>query len=784
MRKELIVLDPTITRESWGESYISFAPFTAFLKEKISAGDGIKIHYFQYVLDIILAHPGLQGHIAVEDMHRYHHIMELVATIAYPLMKDEAEFFLAFGNPMTPEVFYGSDAFYQLVSTHSKSSPAEPQAAGSAVKQMQYEQVLHQFYNYTREKSKEWVQGFINPASGLYRYYRININRRFTHVESRVAVPNLAKNEMDACFTCADGMKKLEKLLPLSEMTASGFTVITLTEVTGSHAVEQIGREVAGIDMKHSEAAFGRIQRLLQTLAGNEDYGFGIMPVFTINKRAALLYENFPYSIIVRACLEQGVPKKQFDLFIKAFLKEPAVITHSPDTPARVLPIPIRDALDSSGLRFYSLEPVYAGNRLAGIFEISRRLPAIGDDATCRANILPALPFVARLLQYFIAKFNFKIESIIKEQFTNIQPAVQWKFNEAAWHYFRNHEVEKKAAPVESISFGGVYPIYGAIDIQDSTIERNKALRQDLLLQLNLLKQIIVSATAGSRSGSLKAVMASTDHWLGQLGGFLTIEQELQVNDFLELKVWPWLKRLRDQADDELIAGISNYERAAGEELGEAHGERRKLESSIRAINTAVGQYLDFFKLELQSTYPCYFEKLRTDGVEYDIYMGQSIAPKMPFKAVHLQETRRLQLQSMAAICRLTNSLLPQLPHPLQTTQLIFVHSRPIDISFRNDERRFDVEGAYNIRYHIIKKRIDKVHVHTIGERLVQPGKIALVFYEEKDVKEYRQYIQQLQEQDILMDDLEQLELEELQGVSGLKALRVGVTVSSLQYND
>jgi hypothetical protein len=87
------------------------------------------------------------------------------------------------------------------------------------------------------------------------------------------------------------------------------------------------------------------------------------------------------------------------------------------------------------------------------------------------------------------------------------------------------------------------------------------------------------------------------------------------------------------------------------------------------------------------------------------------------------------------------------------------------------------VEGAYNIRYQIIKKRIDKVCIKGTNERLTQVGKIAIIYFNSKDADEYIKYIQYLQEQDTLLNDLEELELEELQGVRGLKALRVGVNM-------
>ncbi|MNY52997.1 hypothetical protein D3C86_1887180 [compost metagenome] len=89
------------------------------------------------------------------------------------------------------------------------------------------------------------------------------------------------------------------------------------------------------------------------------------------------------------------------------------------------------------------------------------------------------------------------------------------------------------------------------------------------------------------------------------------------------------------------------------------------------------------------------------------------------------------------------------------------------------------MEGAYNIRYQVIKKRIDKVHVKGTGERLTQPGKIALVYFNSKSAEEYVGYVRYLQEKNTLLDDLEFFDLEDLQGVTGLKALRVGVNLES-----
>jgi len=137
------------------------------------------------------------------------------------------------------------------------------------------------------------------------------------------------------------------------------------------------------------------------------------------------------------------------------------------------------------------------------------------------------------------------------------------------------------------------------------------------------------------------------------------------------------------------------------------------------------------------------------------------------------------QLKTMADAAKITQQLLPSLKVPLQSTQLILIHSQPISISFRRDERKFDVEGSYNIRYEIIKKRLDKVHIKDTSERLTQPGKIAMVYSNQKELPEYEEYIRFLQKKNILKPYIEMLELEELQGVKGLKAIRVEINLDT-----
>jgi hypothetical protein len=125
------------------------------------------------------------------------------------------------------------------------------------------------------------------------------------------------------------------------------------------------------------------------------------------------------------------------------------------------------------------------------------------------------------------------------------------------------------------------------------------------------------------------------------------------------------------------------------------------------------------------------------------------------------------------------HQLRDRLPIPLETTHLILVQHAPLSIRFRFDEKRFDVDGAYDIRYEIVKKRIDKALIQGTAERVTQPGKVALIYSQPGEAQEYRAYIEYLQSLGYLAGGVEQLDLEELQGVHGLRALRVQVALDS-----
>jgi hypothetical protein len=253
-------------------------------------------------------------------------------------------------------------------------------------------------------------------------------------------------------------------------------------------------------------------------------------------------------------------------------------------------------------------------------------------------------------------------------------------------------------------------------------------------------------------------------------------DAEVSVHDFLKREFEPVISHLvesfpalRDKADQ--------YIQALDPVLGVVYQKRSEFEESLTLINETISAYIEEEEDLAQSMFPHYFEKYKTDGIEYNIYIGASLVESGNYNQIYLKNLRLWQLLTMCEIARRTRLLKSTLKIPLETTQLILVHSLPLSIRFRIDERHFDVDGAYNIRYEIIKKRIDKAIIKGTNERLTQPGKIVIIYSQLSEALEYNDYIAYLQERNYLTNQVEKLELEDLQGVKGLKAIRVEVNM-------
>jgi hypothetical protein len=761
---------------------VSFLPYIEYIEQRLEQEKTIKVQFYKAILREFEKHPELRQPLALEDIHRYELLLEyLYVTLSDNMLGEEKDRLWGLSTPLHPVFFYATDTLYNIISYLNSHVSQDITMHHAAFEEerigLVYAFIMARMYDYNRNHKSERFRSIIDPVTGLKKYFRLNFDIRFIRLTAKAPLPELSYEEIQDYFLKPGRLKELQQVLPLDMFFFEGFSVLTLSDVTPEYVVEDFKASLLDKSLFGVDTHYRGIVESLQVMGGCKEIEFGLLPFLTVNEKPVFNKEISEHSVLIGPTCDNSMNEAEIQAGAEQYLNDPRPLYYqSVAKAAEAESHPVfLEGLVRSCIASFALLPVFYNKKLTGVLEVYARKPGMLTEAVL-ARLDPAIPLVGRLFQNNIEQFESRIENIIKENFTSIQAAVQWKFNETAWKFLKDSAESPGNAMIETIAFDHVHPMYGSVDIRNSTIERNYALRLDLQTQFSLLLKTLTALDGLLVFGLLEKLIFECRKWLGLLSEFITANEETQINEFFKMEVDPLLDHFKAHFPETRPA-IDEYLQASLEPGGVVYEHRSNLEQSMLMVTAGVGAYLDSSSAQLQRTFPFYLEKFSTDGVEYDIYIGQSITPEKPFDLLYLKNVRFWQIKSMAAIARLTHALRPQMPTPLETTQLIFAHPNAINISFRTDERRFDVEGAYNTRYQVIKKRIDKVHIKDTAERLTQPGRIAIVYYNAKEADEYIRYIQSLQEQHLLHDDLEMLDLEDLQGVAGLKAIRVGVRV-------
>lgn len=759
---------------------LSLKPFITFLTERISREKTARINFYKYMLEQFNVFPELQYPIEPENTSKYNHLFELIYTALSPVINDENEQLWALSKPIYPCFYYGTNSFYNILldskSGHLRTDLTLPSKEKMDLTMLTnfYNLILLKFYNFSISADQHAVQSVIDHETQLLKYYRLNVDSRFLDIQCKMELPELTlQNVKEYMKDENNSLDILTSLLPPEMFVIQGISIVTFTDVTSEYALEAIKNAI----IDHNECQIGwnstNISSALKSIAGTHLLEFGLLPYITLNNKTVLYNHDGFESVIVREAIKAGVEEDEYTALVDSFVKHPRRLIFPEVNIEEYSTYPMLKLIVDSEIKSYALFPLYYNAKLVGCLELYTHDPSAFNGSTL-SKIETAFPLLAQLFQNIIIDFNNELNNIVTDKFTALQASVQWRFNQAAFNYMKSGGWQKDL-PIEPVYFKDVHPFYGAIDIRNSSVERNLMIRKDMHEHFEIL-QTTFKNLKNLIPGQLEEKFSKPEEWNLSKFDEMSDREIMKTDDYLQRQLPAYLKLLA-AAHPEVSGIVEEYfdVTSAG---GKVFQNRDNYELSMKMINHAVNRHLNDFNAELQEVYPCYFEKFRTDGVEFDIYMGRAIAPDLKYSDSLLYDFRFRQLRAIAEIARTTANLTAHLPLHLETTQLVFVYGKVIDISFRIDEQRFDVEGSYNIRYQMVKKRIDKAHVKDTTERLTQPGKIAIVYFDSKEAKEYLGYIHSLQEQGLLTDLVEHIEVEELQGVEGLKALRVEVAVT------
>lgn len=765
-------------------SALSFVPLVRALEKTVNEGRKGIGQWYKELLDRVYQHPELLKPIHDLDLLDKHRVLidQLMATV-FPVTLSEKDDLYGAAVPFQYRMFHASSKMQQdFMSADGTHIEAPDCATDDRVVQEKlegaYQMILNRFFKANINNDViTTVYNYKDEATGLETYMELELDSRFIDVSAKGDLPklNIDCNAHNHEVTDVMPLSSLMEVLPLSLFEFEGMVLLRLRDVTEREVLNSIRNHLLDLHTFSDSNVFRELQEQVQNLIGLPGINTAIKPFFRVNNHL-VLSEIYTSSNLPNK--KDPTPEQLqyiYQAVIKAFrsTEQPLLIPHINDE--MVIRYPFITMLAEFGYKSAIIAPLFADNHdMLGVLLVVSEAPGTFTGAHI-AKIEPAIPLFKLAMEKSQENLDHQVDRVIKDQFTAVQDAVEWRFTEEALRYL-TRKSKGEQVKIEPIVFQNVYPMYGAIDIRNSSVERNNAIQLDLLEQLNLARDIIASARKEHPFPLLDETSFKLQKYTHSVSNILFADEEIAIMQFLKVELINLFKHLQTILPN-LNKEINKYFNAINSPVEMVYHHRKEYEDSITTINNVVARFIDREQEAAQKIFPHYFERFVTDGVDFNIYIGQSISPDKKFDFFYLKNLKIWQLSTLAKAARLTHQLEKELPLRLQTSQLILAHSHPISISFRTAERKFDVDGAYNIRYEIIKKRIDKVHVKDSNERLTQPGTIAIVYSQPQEAQEYMEYIDFLQNQGLLKGEVQKFDLEELQGVSGLKGLRVAINL-------
>lgn len=633
--------------------------------------------------------------------------------------------------------------------------------------------ILNVYYGYKADFRRPFFYE-IPDASGNLKSYKVLFNADFIEVIKTEKAIDITEEDYLELLENFDNVEVWKKKFPPGSWISKGFVIANMYDATTDVAISKFKESLLRDEMK-DQNFIDEFQSIIQTIFNlpsikvgytvfnDEDKSFERVPdVFNIE--SYILNEKHDETCKTALCSHSHAALfEKHESYCITDVKKYHTLY-----PKNVLYKKLYDQNIQSAI----ITAIITDGKVAGVLEIVSENPH--DLNTVNANKLKdIMPFLEDSVRRSNEKIANELELIIQNECTSIHPSVHWKFKKEAKR-FHKAEMEGRSVSFRELTFEDVYPMYGQIDIKGSSVARNTATQQDLIIELDVVQQIISGINEEEPLPIYEQIRFRINTFLSELKDQLQVDSERNVKRFLKKEIIPLFKHLRKKNDTyrDLVGAYSDI---VDGEKGIVYQHRRAYDESVMLINKTMAAILDGKQHTAQRMYPHYFERFKTDGVEHSLYIGESITKENSFNKIYLYNLRLWQLQAM---CEMENSfyqLKETLPMPLDVASMILVFGSSLSLRFRLDEKRFDVDGTYNARYEVVKKRVDKANIKGTNERITQAGKISIIYSQKEDELEYMKYVRFLQYKKQLGDEVEVVELDDLQGVTGLKAIRVNV---------
>ncbi|WP_299261603.1 GAF domain-containing protein [uncultured Aquimarina sp.] len=632
--------------------------------------------------------------------------------------------------------------------------------------------ILNQYYGYKIDFRRPFFYD-IPDVAGIIRHYRILYNGDFIEVIKTDKARDITEEDVAVLIDNFDNVEIWKEKFPPNSWIFKGIVIANLFDVTTDFALSEFKTSLLKYDKKQGDF-IGSFQNIFRGVFNLPEIKVG----FSNYNEEERVLERVPFKSIdsyilykeYSDCCETALCKGTYhSMFDKS---EPFAVSNV-DKMHKVYPEELMYTnLVKQNIKSAIIAPIENDGKLLGVLEIVS--PNIQELNSINANKLQdIMPYLVDSVLRSKAKAEDELELVIQQECTSIHPSVYWKFRQEAKRFIRA-KVEENPVSFREVVFEDVYPLFGQIDIKGSSDARNSSVQKDLVLQLKAISKVINKVIELDSLPIYEEIRFRINNYISLVTENLQVDSEQRILDFIKNEIKPLFKHLRGN-NVELEGLINQYNNSLDKSSKTLYKHRKAYDESVMLINKKMAALLDKKQEEAQKMYPHYFERFKTDGVEHNLYIGESITKQNSFHKIYLYNLRLWQLQVMCEMENEYYQLKKDLPVALDVASMVLVFNASLSVRFRMDEKRFDVDGTYNARYEVVKKRVDKAKIKGTDQRITEKGKLVIVYSQRSDEMEYIKYINFLQSKNYLEDEIEVVELDDLQGVTGLKALRVKI---------
>lgn len=621
--------------------------------------------------------------------------------------------------------------------------------------------ILNKYYHANLDLRKPLFYE-IPISNGITKYYRVLYNTHFITVQPTDLAVEFTKQDIDLLINNYDDLELWKRMFPEGSWLLKGFAIMTLIDVTIENAVSIFKEKLLALKTDNFKVSVTSIFRSIFILPKIE-VGFTLFDEDTCRLRPAVFnHQNLSFLLpgTLHTAAKRVLCENSYNHLIvehKNFVVSD-VSRYYEESPGH-----LGQVFLEHGIHSFVLAPVVKEGKLLGILEVISH--EAGALHSLKAQILEiVMPFLSDAIQRLITRYQLQVEAVIQEYYTSIHPSVKWKFFHESEKFLYYQELEENHT-ISDIILQNVYPLYGQIDIKGSSRQRNECVQKDLIEQLKSAVDLL------NTINFLQDKIPILESMLTRLQSSFQADIEEAIAGYLK-NIHRQLANLIDNTENKHAQQAQSYLNECDKKKGNFHKHRRSYEQTVKLINENLAKALTNEQLTAQKIIPHYFEHYKTDGVEHILYAGNSISPHLHFTVEKLYELRFWQISVLCKMEKVFQHLKPNLGYPLEVTSLILVYNNSLTLRFRVDEKRFDVDGTYNVRFEMLKKRIDKAKIKNSDQRITEPGKLTVVYAGAQEELEYIGYFKQLQLLGLVQNDHEIVEVEDLQDVSGLKALR------------